>query len=147
MLNYWIKNKLSIFGDTSFNKQNLQDISYFEETWNKNTETNLGIGEIELINNIPIAGKRTVYVNEPLVIISGSILDEKEKQLDSIFLLVDDKPFIKFDNSAQSYSEWKIFFMSEYLENNCQLISIAGFNDNKNIRLNQEIELCKNNLP
>ena len=101
----------------------------------------------ELINNIPIAGKRTVYVNEPLVIISGSILDEKEKQLDSIFLLVDDKPFIKFDNSAQSYSEWKIFFMSGYLENNCQLISIAGFNDNKNIRLNQEIELCKNNLP
>ena len=147
MINYWIKNKLSIFGDTSFNNQNLQDMSYFEETWNKNTETNLGIGEIELINNIPIAGKRTVYVNEPLVIISGSILDEKEKQLDSIFLLVDDKPFIKFDNSAQSYSEWKIFFMSGYLENNCQLISIAGFKDNKNIRLNQEIELCKNNLP
>ena len=145
MINYWIKNKLSIFGDTSFNKQNLQDISYFEETWNKNTETNLGIGEIELINNIPIAGKRTVYVNELLVIISGSILDEKEKQLDSIFLLVDDKPFIKFDNSAQSYSEWKIFFMSGYLENDCQLISIAGFKDDKNIRLSQKIEICKNN--
>ena len=147
MINYWIENKLSIFGDASFNKKNLEHISYFEETWNKNNETSVGIGEIELINNIPIAGKRTVYVNEQLVIISGSILDEKEKQLDSVFLLVDDKPFIKFDNSAQSYSEWKIFFMSGYLENNCQLISIAGFNDNKNIRLNQEIELCKNNLP
>ena len=31
-------------------------------------------------------------------------------------------------------------------ENDCQTISIAGFKDNKNIRLNQEIELCKNNL-
>ena len=146
MINYWIENKLSIFGDPSFNNKNLEHISYFEETWNKNNETSVGIGEIELINNIPIAGKRTVYVNEPLVIISGSILDEKEKQLDSVFLLVDDKPFIKFDNSVQSYSEWKIFFMSGYLENDCQLISIAGFKDNKNIKLHQEIELCRNNM-
>ena len=146
MINYWIENKLSIFGDPSFNNKNLEHISYFEETWDKNNETSVGIGEIELINNIPIAGKRTVYVNEPLVIISGSILDEKEKQLDSVFLLVDDKPFIKFDNSVQSYSEWKIFFMSGYLENDCQLISIAGFKDNKNIKLHQEIELCRNNM-
>jgi len=160
MINYWIKNKLSIFGDTSFNKQNLQDISYFEETWNKNTETNLGIGEIESINNIPIDEKRTIYPNVPLIIISGWILDEEKKQLDSIFLLLDNKPFIKFDDfqprknvtenfdkNVENYSEWKIFFMSGYLENNCQLISIAGFKDNKNIKLNQEIELCKNNTP
>jgi len=98
MINYWIKNKLSIFGDTSFNNQNLQDMSYFEETWNKNTETNLGIGEIESINNIPIDEKRTIYPNEPLIIISGWILDEEKKQLDSVFLLVDNKPFIKFDD-------------------------------------------------
>ena len=147
MFNFWIENKLSIFGDTTFNNKNLEEISYFEETWKKNNEISVGIGEIELINNTPIAGEKTVYVSEPLIIISGSILDEKEKQLDSVFLLVDDKPFIKFDNSAQSYSEWKIFFMSGYLENNCQLISIAGFKDNKNIKLNQEIELCKNSLP
>ena len=160
MINYWIKNKLSIFGDTSFNNQNLQDMSYFEETWNKNTETNLGIGEIESINNIPIDEKRTIYPNEPLIIISGWILDEEKKQLDSVFLLVDNKPFIKFDDfqprknitenfdkNVENYSEWKIFFMSGYLENNCQLISIAGFKDNKNIKLNQEIELCKNNTP
>ena len=160
MINYWIKNKLSIFGDTSFNKQNLQDISYFEETWNKNTETNLGFGEIESINNIPIDEKRTIYPNVPLIIISGWILDEEKKQLDSIFLLLDNKPFIKFDDfqprknvtenfdkNVENYSEWKIFFMSGYLENNCQLISIAGFKDNKNIKLNQEIELCKNNTP
>ena len=160
MINYWIKNKLSIFSDTSFNNQNLQDISYFKETWNKNTETNLGIGEIESINNIPIDEKRKIYPNEPLIIISGWILDEEKKQLDSVFLLVDNKPFIKFDDfqprknvienfdkNVESYSEWKIFFMSGYLENNCQLISIAGFKDNKNIKLNQEIELCKNNMP
>ena len=159
MINYWIKNKLSIFGDTSFNNQNLQDMSYFEETWNKNTETNLGIGEIESINNVSIAEKRTIYLNKPLIIISGWILDEEKKQLDSVFLLVDNKPFIKFDDfqprknitenfdkNVENYSEWKIFFMSGYLENNCQLISIAGFKDNKNIKLNQEIELCKNNI-
>ena len=157
--NYWIKNKLSIFGDTSFNKQNLQDISYFEETWNKTDETNLGIGEIESINNIPIAEKTTIYLDSPMVVISGWILDEEKKQLDSTFLLVDNKPFIKFDDfqprkdvlenfdkNAQIDSGWEIFFMSGYLKNDCQLISIVGFKDDKNIKLNQEIELCKNNI-
>ena len=79
---------------------------------------------------------------KPLVIISGWILDEEEKQLDSVFLLVNNQPFIKFDdfqprndvlknfdNDMDNYSGWKIFFMSGYLENNCQLISIAGFKD------------------
>ena len=159
MINYWIENKLSIFGDASFNKKNLEHISYFEETWNKNNETNLGIGEIELINGIPITGKTTIYLDSQMVVISGWILDEEKKQLDSTFLLVDNKPFIKFDdfqprknvlenfdNNVENNSGWEIFFMSGYLKNDCQLISIAGFKDNKNIRLNQEIELCKNNL-
>ena len=159
MINYWIKNKLSIFDDASFNNKNLEHISYFEETWNKNTETNLGIGEIESINNVSITEKRTIYLNKPLIIISGWALDEEKKQLDSVFLLVDNKPFIKFDDfqpredvlenfdmNAQIDSGWKIFFMSGYLKNDCQIISIVGFKDNKNIKLNQEIELCKNNI-
>ena len=160
MINYWIENKLSFFRDASFNNKNLEHISYFEETWNKNDETNLGIGEIESINNVPVAEKRTIYLNKPLIVISGWILDEEKKQLDSVFLLVDDKPFIKFDDfqprkdvlenfdkNAQIDSGWEIFFMSGYLKNDCQLISIVGFKDDKNIKLNQEIELCKNNLP
>ena len=74
-------------------------------------------------------------------------------------MLVDNKPFIKFDDfqpredvlenfdmNAQIDSGWKIFFMSGYLKNDCQIISIVGFKDNKNIKLNQEIELCKNNI-
>ena len=48
--------------------------------------------------------------------------------------------------NVQIDSGWKIFFMSGYLKNDCQLISIVGFKDNKNIKLNQEIELCKNNI-
>ena len=137
----------------------MEHISYFEETWNKNDVTNLGMGEIELINGIPIAEKTTIYLDSPMVVISGWILDEEKKQLDSTFLLVDNKPFIKFDdfqprknilenfdNNIDLYSGWEIFFMSGYLENDCQSISIAGFKDNKNIILNQEIELCKNNM-
>jgi len=52
-----------------------------------------------------------------------------------------------FGNDMDNYSGWEIFFMSGYLENNCQLISIVGLKDNKNIKLNQEIELCKSNTP
>ena len=54
MINYWIENKLSIFGDSSFNSKNLEDLSYFEETWNKNDETYLGIGKIVSVNDISI---------------------------------------------------------------------------------------------
>jgi hypothetical protein len=158
MINYWIENKLSIFGDASFNKKNLEHISYFEQTWNENNETNLGIGEIELINGISIAEKTTISLDNQMVVISGWVLNEEKKQLDSIFLLVDDKPFIKFDDfqprkdisenfgdNIEIYSGWEMFFMSGYLENDCQSISIAGFKDDKNIRLSQKIEICKNN--
>ncbi len=158
MINYWIENKLSIFGDASFNKKNLEHVSYFEQTWNENNETNLGIGEIELINGISIAEKTTISLDNQMVVISGWVLNEEKKQLDSIFLLVDDKPFIKFDDfqprkdisenfgdNIEIYSGWEMFFMSGYLENDCQSISIAGFKDDKNIRLSQKIEICKNN--
>ena len=113
---------------------------------------------MKLINGIPIAEKTTIYLDSPMVVISGWILDEEKKQLDSTFLLVDNKPFIKFDdfqprknilenfdNNIDLYSGWEIFFMSGYLDDS-QSISIAGFKDNKNIILNQEIELCKNNM-
>ena len=159
LINYWIENKLSIFGDATFNQKNLEHLSYFEENWNKNDETNTGIGKIELINGIPVSGKTTIYLDNPMIIISGWALDEDGNQLDSTFLLVDDNPFIKFDNfqprkdilenfdgKADLHSGWEIFFMSGYLENNCQSISIAGFNNDKNITLNQEIEICKNNM-
>ena len=159
MINYWIENKLSIFGDATFNQKNLEHLSYFEENWNKNDETNTGIGKIELINGIPVSGKTTIYLDNPMIIISGWALDEDGNQLDSTFLLVDDNPFIKFDNfqprkdvlenfdgKADLHSGWEIFFMSGYLENDCQSISIAGFNNDKNITLNQEIEICKNNM-
>ena len=78
MINYWIKNKLSIFDDTSFNNKNLEHISYFEETWNKTDETNLGIGEIESINNIPIDEKRTIYPNVPLLLFLVGFLMKKK---------------------------------------------------------------------
>ena len=159
MTNYWNENKLSIFGDATFNQKNLEHLSYFEENWNKNDETNTGIGKIELINGIPVSGKTTIYLDNPMIIISGWALDMDGNQLDSTFLLVDDKPFIKFDNfqprkdilenfdgKADLHSGWEIFFMSGYLENDCQSISIAGFNNDKNITLNQEIEICKNNM-
>ena len=159
LINYWIENKLSIFGDATFNQKNLEHLLYFEENWNKNDETNTGIGKIELINGIPVSGKTTIYLDNPMIIISGWALDEDGNQLDSTFLLVDDNPFIKFDNfqprkdvlenfdgKADLHSGWEIFFMSGYLENDCQSISIAGFNNDKNITLNQEIEICKNNM-
>ena len=159
MINYWIENKLSIFGDTKFNKKNLEHVSYFEETWNKNDKTLLGIGNIELINEVTTNKKTTIYLDDQLVVISGWMLDEEGKQLDSTYLLVNDKPFIQFDDfqprkdviekfgdNMELYSGWEIFFMSGYLENNCQTISIAGLKDDKNIRLNQEIKLCKSNM-
>ena len=41
-------------------------------------------------------------------------------------------------------SGWTISFLSGYLEENCQLITLVGIKDDKKIGFENEIELCKN---
>ena len=89
--------------------------------------------------------------------INGWSLDENKKELDSIYLIVNGEPFLKYDHfyprndisenlgmDVALNSGWTISFLSGYLEEDCQLITLVGIKDDKKIGFENEIQLCKN---
>jgi len=158
LINYWLKNKMNIFSDESFNSVNKQELVKFANLWNNENNIDKGFGEIETINEIEIINNNTIYLEDPFVILSGWALGPDMKQLDSIFLIVDNKPFLKYDDFQQkpdlvdslgknidTNASWIISFLSGYLETGCHKISIIGIKDESKITFDQEIPICINN--
>jgi hypothetical protein len=156
-MNYFLENNFSFFNEKNFNLENKQDMEFFKTVWSEKPEASIGFSEIESINNSLVSENETFMVEEPFVTIKGWSLDENKKQLDSIYLIVDDAPFLKYDHfyprndisenlgmDAELNSGWSISFLSGYLEENCQLITLVGIKDDKKIGFVNEIELCKN---
>ena len=156
-MNYFLENNFSFFNEKNFNLENKQDMEFFKTVWSEKPEASIGFSEIESINNSLVSENETFMIEEPLVTIKGWSLDENKKQLDSIYLIVNDEPFLKYDNfyprndisenlgvNAALNSGWTISFLSGYLEENCQLITLVGIKDDKKILFENEIELCKN---
>mgnify|MGYP001170372439 FL=1 len=156
-MNYFLENNFSFFSEKNFNLKNKQDMNFFKTVWSEKPATDIGLSEIESINDSLVFENETFMVEEPLVTIKGWSLDENKKQLDSIYLIVDDAPFLKYDHfyprndisenlgmDAELNSGWSISFLSGYLEENCQLITLVGIKDDKKIGFVNEIELCKN---
>ena len=156
-MNYFVENNLSFFNEKNFNLENKQDMEFFKTVWSEKPEASIGFSEIESINNSLVSENETFMVEKPLVTIKGWSLDENKKQLDSIYLIVNDEPFLKYDDfyprndiseNLGMYTElnsgWSISFLSGYLEENCQLITLVGIKDDKKIGFVNEIEICKN---
>ena len=156
-MNYFLENNFSFFSEKNFNLKNNQDMNFFKTVWSEKPATDIGLSEIESINDSLVFENETFMVEEPLVIIKGWSLDENKKQLDSIYLIVNDEPFLKYDHfyprndisenlgmDVALNSGWTISFLSGYLEENCQLITLVGIKDDKKIGFENEIELCKN---
>jgi len=156
-MNYFLENDLSFFSEKNFNLKNNQDINFFQTVWSEKSTVSVGFSEIESINGLLVSEGEAFTIAKPLVIIKGWSLDENKKQLDSIYLIVNDEPFLKYDHfyprndisenlniNAELNSGWTISFLSGYLEEDCQLITLVGIKDNKKIVFENEIELCKN---
>ena len=156
-MNYFLDNNLSFFSEKNFNLKNNQDRDFFQTVWSEKSTVQAGFSEIESINGSLVSEGETFTIGKPLVIIKGWSLDENKKQLDSIYLIVNDEPFLKYDNfyprndisqnlgiNAALNSGWTVSFLSGYLEEDCQLITLVGTKDDKKILFENEIELCKN---
>ena len=156
-MNYFLENNLSFFSEENFNLKNNQDMDFFQTVWSEKPTAQVGFSEIESINGSLVSEGETFMIGKPLVIIKGWSLDENKKQLDSIYLIVNDEPFLKYDHfyprndvsenlgmDVALNSGWTISFLSGYLEENCQLITLVGIKDDKKIGFENEIELCKN---
>jgi len=157
IFNYFLVNNASFFNENDFNLNNKQNIEVFKTVWSEKPMDGVGFSEIESINNSIVFENQTVIIEKPLVTINGWSLDENKKQLDSIYLIVNDEPFLKYDHfyprndisenlgiGAELNSGWSISFLSGYLEENCQLITLVGIKDDKKIGFENKIELCKN---
>ena len=157
IFNYFLENNLSFFNQNDFNLKNKQDMEFFKTTLAEKPVSSIGFSVIESVNNSLVSQNEKIIIERPLVTINGWSLDHNKKQLDSIYLIVNDQPFLKYDQfyprndipehldiDTDSNSGWSISFLSGYLENNCQLISLIGLKDDKKIGFENEIELCKN---
>ena len=158
IINYWAKNNLNVFGKDNFNVQNKIDLEIFEKIWNNDSQLTNALGQIESVNNIPIVNSDSVVIEQPYVVIEGWTVDQSKNQLESVYLLIDDKPFLKHDDfhqrndltNLENLSDdvnpgWRISFISGYLDNGCHKIGLAGLNNGEIFLLIQELKICKNN--
>ena len=149
--NYLAENQLGIFGEPNFNKQNKIDISKFNSLLQNNIKSEVGFGQIEKINGEVINGE-VINIKENFINLEGWILDQNKKPVENIFLMINDKPFLKYNDfiaredieKVDGNYGWNIIFLSGYIEKGCHEISIKGQNEQKIIEQEQSITICKN---
>ena len=149
--NYLAENKLGIFGEEGFNEQNKIDISEFNMILQNNVKSEVGFGQIEKINGELIDGE-LINLEGNFINLEGWIVDENKKSVENIFLIIDDKPFLKYDDfivregigKTDNNFGWNIIFLSGYIEKGCHEISIIGQNEQKIIEIEQKITICRN---
>ena len=151
--NFWIENKMSIFGDADFNQQNRYDLNKFRTILENNPDIEFGFGKIERIND-QLVSEQSIVIEEGFVNIEGWILDENKSPVDSIFLMIDNKPLLKYDDFmsredkkhdyvSEKDSGWNIIFLSGYIEKGCHEIGIIGLSNETLVKLQEKIEMCK----
>ena len=146
--NFLLENKMSIFGEADFNQQNRYDLNKFRSILENNPDIELGFGKIEKING-KLISEEPIVVKESFVNIEGWMLDGDRMSVNSIFLMIDGEPLLKYDdfiyrdNISKSNSGWNIIFLSGYIERGCHEVAIIGLNDEKLLKIEQKIELCR----
>ena len=151
--NFWLENKMSVFGDANFNQQNGHDLNKFRTILENNPDIEFGFGKIEKING-QLVSKQSIVIEESFVNIEGWILDENKSSVDSIFLMIDNKPLLKYedfvsrehkeyDYVSEKDSGWNIIFLSGYIEKGCHEISIIGLSNETLVKLQEKIDVCR----
>ena len=152
-VNFWLENKMSIFSDTNFNQQNRHDLNKFRTILENNPDIEFGFGKIERING-QLVSEQSIVIEESFVNIKGWILDENKSPVDSIFLMIDNKPLLKYDDFvsredkkhdyvSEKDSGWNIIFLSGYIEKGCHEIGIIGLSNETLVKIQEKIEVCR----
>jgi len=157
IINFWLENKLSIFRTSELNQRNTDELKDFEKIWQNQKKIVNGNGQIETINDLEVLQYESISVKNPVLTIEGWFIDDNMSQVDSLYLIVDDKPFLKYTDFKPRIDivekfnlidelrpGWRISFLSAYLVNECQKFSIVGLSGEKIITLEQQVQVCKN---
>ena len=134
-----------------------QDVKFFKTELPIKAQSDTGFTEIEAINDSLVFEDKPLVIEKPLVTINGWSLDENKKELESLYLIVNGEPFLKYDYfyprddiskklgiDVDNNMGWTISFLSGYLEDDCQKISVIGIKNERKIGYENEIHLCKN---
>ena len=150
IFNYWASENMGIFGERDFNSENKADIKKFNNILKSDTNEKNGIGEILKINGNNQLEK-PITITEQYVKIEGWMIDDEQNELDSIFLIINNEPFLKYDDfikyndsSLNLKSGWNIIFLAGYLDEGCHELSITGVKENNLFSLRQEVTICMN---
>jgi len=107
------------------------------------------------VNNFELSEKYFLNEDQSLVI-SGVISTDNIKEIEVMYLMIDGKPFAKYDNFYDSESttntdqltneiKWTFALLKSYLPEGCKQISFTGMKNNELFVLNDETEIC--NIP
>jgi len=156
IFNFWLENNYSFFSDKNFNKQNTNDMLEFQDFLNSSPTKIITSGKIEKLNNQKIITE-TIDIENQFIKLEGWILDSESNTLDSIYLMIDSKPFLKYDDlyevdiqnrsdmliNEETATGWTITFLAGYIDEGCHTISILGKSDNSLFELDQDLLVCK----
>ena len=150
-INYMIENNQSIFTETKFEKVNPELLKTFSN-YSVSDETSL-IGKITHVNQKNISDENLHYnLESEFIQIDGWMKKPIYQNLDKIYLKIDDKLLIEYDDfqildddikNNSSIINWKLFVMSGYIPDNCNLMNIYIIQNQKIIPLDNEISICK----
>ena len=146
--NFWLENKMSIFGEADFNQQNRHDLNEFRSVLESNSNIEFGFGKIEKING-ELVSEESIVIKESFVSIEGWMLDDNKMPVNSIFLMIDGEPLLKYDDFvyrddiSKSNSGWNIIFLSGYIEKGCHEVAVIGLSGESLLKIEQEIEMCR----
>jgi hypothetical protein len=156
IFNFWLENNYSFFSDKNFNKQNTNDMLEFQDFLNSSPTKIITSGKIEKLNNQKIITE-TIDIENQFIKLEGWILDSESNTLDSIYLMIDSKPFLKYDDlyevdiqnrsdmliNEETATGWTITFLAGYIDEGCHTISILGKSGNSLFELYQDLLVCK----
>ena len=156
IFNFWLENNHSFFSDKNFNKQNTNDMLEFQDFLNSSPTKITTSGKIEKLNNQKIITE-TIDIENQFIKLEGWILDSESNTLDSIYLMIDSKPFLKYDDlyevdiqnrsdmliNEETATGWTITFLAGYIDEGCHTMSILGKSDNSLFELDQDLLVCK----
>ena len=152
VMNKLLEQKMGLFSNDKLNSLATHDQNVFYDNLNLIEEEHEGFGKIIKIN-----GKTSNEINisnDPLITIFGWMENDTKQTVDYLYILSNDNPLVKisnFDRSLENFetdernndSFWEITFLSGYLEEECNNLSIIGFKDGKKILVEHEVLVCK----
>jgi len=148
-INYMIENDQSIFSEKEFEKVNsetLQIFSNYPELTDSKT-----IGQITNINDKIFMPENNFNLKEEFLKIDGTISDSDYKNIEKIYLKIDNELLIEYDDfqileynhNDSSIVNWTIFIMSGYIPQSCNTLNIYVTQNEKINSLVDEITICK----